>query len=196
MALSGSQAPNDQRNVQAGEAELYLDSNQQLHLRRGTEEVERPPRGRDGAHPSSSRLRENEEEADSEGLRPGDPAPVTVKQLENLLTDFRKKIANDMDDKVKSLNVPVGTVAGLPKNPKLKSVSTRKKTPKPKDKAESPKVDWEKVLRSRSNTNLPPKRNLILQQPASMYRDAREYLTHKKQLQTSSYSNSTSTMPD
>ena len=164
------------------------------------EKDERPPRGRDGNHPSSIRpVGDSEEEADSEGLRSSDPAPVTVKQLENLLTDFRKKIANDMDDKVNSLNIPVGTVAGVPKNPKLKSVSTRKKTPKPKTKAESPalpKVDWEKVLRSKSTATMPPRRNLILQQPANLYRDAREYLTHKRQLHRGSYSTSTSTMPN
>ena len=118
MALSGSQAPNDQSNFQAGEAELYLDGNQQLHIRRGVEEDERPPRGRNGTHPSSSRpVGNSEEEADSKGLRPSNLAPVTVKKLEDLLTNLRKKIANDMDDKVKNLNITVGTVAGVPKNP-------------------------------------------------------------------------------
>ena len=172
MAQNGNQPQTDHLNSKP-DNELYLDGNKLL-IRSRVDGGERPPMGRDGPHASSSQVPEEVEKVDSENAHPSDPAPVTYKQLETMLTSFRKKIAEDMDAKVKSIGTPVATMAQLPKNPNLKSVSTRKKTPKPKAKPDGGKVDWEKVLKSKSASNLPPRRNLILQQPANTYQDARD----------------------
>ena len=109
MAQNGNQPQTDHLNSKP-DNELYLDGNQLL-IRSRVEGAERPPRGRDGPRPSSSQVPEEVEEVDSEDVRPSDPVPVTYKQLETMLTSFRKKIAEDTDAKVKNMAPTVATMA-------------------------------------------------------------------------------------